>query len=283
MVGASGRVGRMVLSHSIKLAGETEIVPQYRNANPPDGLAWDLLKGTQPLLDAVAQYGGFDAMVMLAGVTPGPGKSLELNRILAEASLSAAQEAGIPRVLLASSSAVYGLGDGTPFTEYMVCNPVTDYGSVKLGMEQSCASWRNQGIDLCCLRIGNVAGADALLMNVAKSSPGQRIELDIFADGHGPLRSYIGPRTLASVLKRLCLIDGPLPPALNVAAPVPIFMDALADAADQRWVGRDASGQRHQHITLNCDALSEFYTFDKSDSDPKTMVKQWKDTLEYDA
>lgn len=283
LVGASGRVGRMVLFHSYQPPGVAQIVPQYREAKTPGCVVWDPLMGPQPLLDIFTQGNGFHAMIVLAGVTPGPGKRLELNRTLAEASLSAAQNAGITRVLLASSSAVYGLGDRAPYSEEAPCNPVNDYGRAKLDMEQACTPWRDGGMDVCCLRMGNVAGADALLLNVAKAAPDQSIEIDIFADGHGPLRSYIGPRTMASVLHRLCQYDGQLPPVLNVATPIPIHMETLADAASQAWIGRDNSHQQYQNITLNCEALAEIYGFEASDSDPATMVKQWKDTLENDA
>lgn len=249
----------------------------------PDCLVWDPLVGPQPLLDTVAQGDGFSALIMLAGVTPGPGKCLELNLALAQASLSAAQNAGITRVLLASSSAVYGLGDGTPYSEEAPSNPANDYGRAKLDMEQACTPWRDKGMDVCCLRIGNVAGADALLLNAAKTAPGQSIEIDIFANGHGPLRSYIGPRTMASVLHHLCLHDGNLPPILNVAAPIPIHMEALANAAGQAWTARKNSHHQYQNITLNCEALAGIYTFETSDSEPATMVSQWKETLENDA
>ena len=283
LVGASGRVGRMVLSHSHQSPRVAQIVPQYRESSNPGSLTWDPLLGPQPLLDSVAQGKGFDTMVMLAGVTPGPGKRLELNRALAQSSLNAAQNAGIRRVLLASSSAVYGPGDGTPFSEEVPCNPANDYGIAKMDMEQACKPWRDRGIDVCCLRIGNVAGADALLQNVGNAVPGQSIEIDIFADGLGPLRSYIGPGTMASVLHELCLHSGPLPPVLNVAAPTPIQMEELADAAGQAWIGRDNTRQQYQNITLNCDALSKIYAFEAHDSTPASMVEQWKDTLNNDA
>lgn len=282
LVGASGRVGRMVLSHWHTLDGAAQIVPQYRATHGGGGLLWDPLDGPQPLLDASAAEGGFDAMIVLAGVTPGGGKPLELNRTLAEACLSAAEKAGIFRVLLASSSAVYGVGDGRSFSEQAPCNPVNDYGRAKLDMEQSSMRWRDRGLDLCLLRIGNVAGADALLLSVSIAKPDQKIEIDIFADGQGPLRSYIGPRTLASVLARLCGHEGPLPLVLNVAAPVPIHMDALANAAKQPWIRRNAGDKGHQNITLNCKALSEIYAFEKGDSDPATMVAQWKGTFDDD-
>lgn len=283
LVGASGRVGRMVLSHWQQLPNAPQIVAQYRDAIVPGCLVWDPLMGPQTLLDAVAQGGGFHAMIMLAGVTPGPDRCLEMNRSLAQATLSAAENAGIPRVLLASSSAVYGPGDGTPLSEEASCNPANDYGRAKLDMEQACKPWRDRGMDVCCLRIGNVAGADALLLNVAKASPGQSVEIDTFMDGHGPLRSYIGPRTMASVLHRLCFHSEHLPPVLNVAAPKPIYMEQLADAAGQPWVGRNCSGRQRQNITLNCEALAGIYAFQANDSDPAGMVAQWTDTLDDDA
>lgn len=272
----------MVLSHWRQSPGAAEIVPQYRDARTPGCLVWDPLLGPQPLLDRVNQGDGFNAMIMLAGVTPGLGSRLELNRALAHASLSAAQNAGITKVLLASSSAVYGLGDGTPYSEEVPCNPTNDYGRAKLDMERACTLWQDRGMNVCCLRIGNVAGADALLLNVAKAGPFQSIDIDIFADGHGPLRSYIGPRTMASVLHGLCLYEGHLPSVLNVAAPIPIHMEALADAAGQTWVGRHHGCERHQNITLNCEALAKLYAFDASDSIPATMIEQWKDTLDDD-
>jgi nucleoside-diphosphate-sugar epimerase len=145
-------------------------------------------------------------------------------------------------------------------------------------MELACAPWRDKGIDLCFLRIGNVAGADALLMNVASAAPDAPIAIDLFADGRGPLRSYIGPRSMAAVLWSLCRHEGPLPPVLNLAAPVPVHMEELATAAGHPWSGRNASGQGHQTITLNCNQLTEIHSFDRGESTPAEMIRQWRDS-----
>ncbi|MCC5989668.1 MAG: NAD-dependent epimerase/dehydratase [Pararhodobacter sp.] len=277
LVGASGRVGQMVWHHWQRFPDAVEIVPQCRRSGLPGSLIWDPLAGAQPLLDAVRGSGGVRAMVMLAGVTPGTGKPLAMNRMLAEACLSAASEAGIQRVLLASSSSVYGIGDGAPFSEQMPCNPVNDYGAAKLEMEHACLPWRERGIDLCCLRIGNVAGADSLLRNVAQSAPDMAVDIDIFANGRGPVRSYIGPRSMAAVLQSLCLHANALPGVLNLAAPVPVAMEELADAAGHPWTKRHPSEHAHQNITLDCAALSLLHEFGPSDSRPEEMVRQWKD------
>lgn len=279
LVGASGRVGGMVLHHWQHLQGGTRIIPQFRNAEPEGGLVWDPLTGAEPLLTAVQQSGAFDAMVVLAGATPGSGVDLHLNTQIAEGCVSAAAKAGIRRVLLASSSAVYGAGDGRPFSEFSDCNPVNDYGLSKLQMERACGAWRKDGMDLCYLRIGNVAGADALLLNIAKASPAEAIEIDIFEDGRGPFRSYIGVKTMAKVLQTLCMRVDTLPPVLNVASPEPISMEQLADAAEHPWHPRQPSATAHQNIVLDCAALAALHRFTPADSDPAEMVSQWKATL----
>jgi UDP-glucose 4-epimerase len=279
LVGASGRVGRMMLHHWAGSRTAPEITPQFRISRPGHGLIWEPLAGARPLMDRVEQCGGFDAMVMLGGVTPGPGKNLELNISLARACLAAAAQAGIGRVLLASSSAVYGAGDGRAWDEAAPCAPVNAYGMAKLRMEQACTPWRDTGGELCFLRIGNVAGADALLLNVAQSAKTTPVKIDIFADGTGPLRSYIGAGTLAQVLQTLCLHPAPLPDILNIAAPVPIAMEALAQAAGHPWQARSPAPGAHQKITLDCGALARLHMFAAADAQPDHMVRQWKETL----
>jgi len=279
LVGASGHVGRMVLHHWQSSLGAARITPQFRGTGPAGSLVWDPLKGALPLVDAVKVSGGFDTMIMLGGVIPGPGKKLNINTKLADACLSAASQAGIGRVLLASSSAVYGAGNGTAFTEKAHCNPANDYGAAKLEMEQACAPWRESGIDLCLLRIGNVAGADALLLNIAEAGPKESVEIDIFPDGRGPIRSYIGAHTMVQALQSLCHYPSALPRVLNVAAPVPLSMDALADAAGHPWRQRTASKRTYQNITLDCSRLASLHPFNAIDSRPNEMVRQWKDSL----
>ena len=108
LVGASGHVGQMVLHHWKHNPAAITITPQYRGTSPKGSLIWAPLEGASPLVATVHISGGFGTMIMLGGVIPGPGKRLDLNTKLAEACLRAASKAGIERVLLASSSAVYG-------------------------------------------------------------------------------------------------------------------------------------------------------------------------------
>ena len=278
LTGASGRVGQMLCSCWRDAVPDLALVPQYRGTAPQGALSWNPLEGPGALLYHVAHAGRPLAILALAGVTPGPGRDLTLNRRLAEATLDAALQAGVRRVLLASSSAVYGAGDGTPFSEDAPLAPVNAYGAAKLETEAACAPWRTRGLDICALRIGNVAGADALLLNVARAGPGDAVVIDRFADGGGPVRSYIGPSTLAAVLTTLCHHPGPLPEALNIAAPEPVAMAGLADAAGARIEMRPAPQGAHQRITLDCRRLAALHRFAPTDSTSTEMVRQWRAT-----
>jgi len=278
LTGASGRVGRMLCACWSGAVPDLALIPQYRRDAPKGALAWDPLAGPGALLAHVAAAGRPLAIVALAGVTPGAGRDLGLNRRLAEATFDAAARAGVGRVLLASSSAVYGAGDGTPFAEEAPCAPVNAYGTAKQEMEAACTRWRARGLDICALRIGNVSGADALLVNVARAGAGGAVVIDRFADGGGPLRSYIGPVTLAAVLATLARHHGPLPEALNIAAPEPVTMAALARAAGARVETRPAPPGAHQCITLDCRRLAALHRFAASDSTAEEMVRQWRAT-----
>ena len=240
-------------------------VLQHRSAALPFDLPQLAWKPGQAALPR-----NFDAMIVMAGIVPGKGDLAENTRI-AEACLTAAQEAGIRQVLIASSSAVYGSNGGKPFCESDALHPVNDYGRAKMAMEAACAPFRADGMQVCALRIGNVAGADALLLNVAA---GHRVVVDQFADGAGPLRSYIGPRTMARVLASLVGRD--LPDAINLAAPTPVAMADLARASGADWAWQPAPDSAYQNITLDCSRLSALYGFAPSDSTAQAMVAEWQ-------
>mgnify|MGYP005850298485 CR=1 FL=1 len=188
VMGASGRIGAYLRQFWPGLG--LDPVWQYR-ANAPDGaLLWS------PLAYSVPDVGPVDTVVCLSGVTQ--GAALALNTDLARAALDAARVLGAKRVLLASSSAVYGASPG-PHFEDGPCAPATPYGVSKLTMEQAALAQAG-ALAVCCLRIGNIAGADALLGGL---TPGTVPVLHHFSDGRAPRRAYIGPKTLAHVLAQL--------------------------------------------------------------------------------
>lgn len=276
LVGSTGRVGRLVMHHwRAAPPSGVEIIEQHRNPNRDEGFFWPLQESLDDRLATLE----IDAIVCLAGVTPGPGTDLSLNTRLAETVLEAAHRASIKLVLLASSSAVYGAGDGTPFSEGDASAPVNAYGAAKVEMEQACTPWRDAGLEVCCLRIGNVAGADALLLNVARAAKNEPLAIDCFKDGRGPVRSYIGARAMSDVLASLATSPTVLPEILNIAEPEFVFMEDLARAADHPFAYRPAQDDAFQWITLDCSRLSDLHAFEPDTADAARMVAQWKETL----
>ena len=182
------------------------------------------------ILDAPAPPWAGGVILCLAG-----GRSdAHLNSALALAALTAGAAQGARHVFIASSAAVYPAGEH--LSEETSPAPVAAYGMAKAAMEAAALDWqsRNGGAPITLLRIGNVAGADALL-GAARNGP---VVLDPTPDGMGPRRSYIGPETLSAVIASLAAmaIDGaPLPQILNIATPRPVAMSALLDAAGLAW------------------------------------------------
>lgn len=75
--------------------------------------------------------------------------------------LQAARNAGVKRLIYASSSSVYGDNPELPKRETMRPNPISPYAVSKLAGEQYCRSyWRVYGLETVCLRYFNVSDQD---------------------------------------------------------------------------------------------------------------------------
>ncbi len=279
LIGSSGRVGKMVGAGWRSSNRPWRNAPfQVRNGTAPISpgkIVWDVDNGLEPLLRWIESYGEISAFVVLAGTTPATGADMGANIHIATKYLDAALAASVPRVLLASSSAVYGPGDGTPLSETAACNPINAYGVSKRKMEQAAEPYKDAGLDVCCLRIGNIAGADAMLLNAASATSKNPIRIDQFPDGKGPLRSYIGPSAFGDCLGQLATHTGSLPFLLNVAAPNPVHMESLADAALLPWAYRAAPAVAIQNISLECQALCDLVNFPMNAAKPREIALDW--------
>jgi UDP-glucose 4-epimerase len=272
VTGASGRIGRMLMHHWALVPPKgIRFVPQYRQSST-QGILWDMLDGPDALKAWIVLNRPVDGLLILSGATPDKSAEMQLNIALVHAAIKAAKAASIPRILVASSSAVYGSWSQQPYGESTPTKPLNAYGRAKLEAEMLCKEAACDSLAITCLRIGNVAGADALLARIA-SAP---VKLDQFQDGHGPKRSYIGPQTLADVLVTLINSGNPLPPVLNVAAPQPVFMQALLEAADLPWQFIAAGDGAVQNVALDTQLLSSFYTFKANAQQPEEIIRQWR-------
>lgn len=240
ILGGTGRVGR-ALAH----VWPADLPTPIWHARSGGDYPWDMLSEPAPDIPA-----GTIGILALAGVTQGDDAALAANTQLARVACDLAVRAGGLRVLLASSQAVYGAQTG-PASETMHPLPQTPYGHVKLAMEQAVSEYENT----TCLRIGNVAGCDGLLLAAAR---GSEIALDQFPDGQGPQRRYIGPQALARVVGELMCHTSPLPKVLNVAQPRIIAMADLLDAGMVPWRWKPAGAGALRILDLQCDRLAEY-------------------------
>ena len=242
---------------------DTEVTPIWHGSAEAD-LNFDILADQEALSNAMARC---DAVCLLAGVTQEGGKRpLSANTELARAVLASG---GSKPVFLCSTAAVYGRAEGR-LAESIKPVPVSPYGKAKRDMELVATKHPNAII----LRIGNVAGADALL-----GFDREPYHLTTFPDGETPVRSYIGPTLLARVISRLSRIavDGGRPSTpLNIAGPTPVSMAELLAAADKSWVSVPPQPDTIRRVELNTDALWDLLGEPALSYGAEKIVADWR-------
>ncbi|WP_177174659.1 NAD-dependent epimerase/dehydratase family protein [Loktanella fryxellensis] len=245
ILGASGRLGRAL--RRVWPADAPQPLWQTRDG-AGDTWAWDILNAAPSHLPPI------DGIVVLAGVTHGDATALALNTALARACADLGAALGV-RVLVASSQAVYGPQQGL-LREDTPPAPASPYGAAKLAMERAVT-----GAHVTHLRIGNVAGCDALAEGIARGD----VVLDRFADGQGPCRAMLTPADLAHVVR--CLLAAPtLPPIVNVARPGSTAMADVLRAADVPFVWRDSGPGALPDLALDVTLLQDICPLPSGDA-----------------
>ncbi len=265
ITGGNGRIGRF-LREAWPWAMRDGLRPIWQaRRDLPGCVSWDILNRPCPPLLASG------IVIALAGRTEPAAEAP-----LALAELRAAAEQGARHVFMASSSAVYGAGEG--LTEESPVAPVSAYARAKAEAEAAALDWAaRQGPGapgLTLLRIGNVVGAGGFL--VRSQGP---VQIDRTPDGRGPIRSWIGPLTLAGVLARLAVLAAarePLPQVLNVAAPRPLPMADMLDAAGIDWSFAPENPASLPALTLDTTRLRAIQRLPPQSFQPKSMVAEWR-------
>jgi hypothetical protein len=98
------------------------------------------------------------------------------------------------------------------------------------------------------------------------------VTLDPVAGGRGPVRSYIGPATLAHVLNTLAHAPD-LPAILNIASPGPVAMADLLDAAHIPWTFGPPRAGAIPRVALSTARLEGIVPLPPAD--PQAMIAEW--------
>jgi nucleoside-diphosphate-sugar epimerase len=275
ILGGNGRIGRSLRAQTAAFAAQGLRPIWQTRAGAPGFLHWDI--EAQPCPPVAAS----GVVLCLAGVIRGTADALAQNEALAMAACRAAAAQGARHVFLASSAAVYGPSD-LPLTEQTVPAPLGAYGRAKLAMERAALGWHQPtGPGLTILRIGNIAGFDALL---GGQQDGQQAVLDpIAGQSGGPVRSYIGPLSLGSVLVQLAGLAAagqPLPKILNIAVAPPVRMGDLLDAARVDWRYGPINPAALARVELAVDLLGSLVDLPPKAAQAATMVAEWRGLAE---
>lgn len=264
IAGATGRIGRL-LARVWSDRPPKGITPVFTSRRPGGPVLPELAACRWAEPDRFAALlAGADLVLDLAGPTRAPGAELHHQHLqLFEALVPLAP---CPVVTM-SSSAVYG--PGADLREDGPVAPLAAYGRAKLEVEAAV----RKAPGAVALRLGNVAGADALLGGAAL---GRVIRLDRFADGATPGRSYLGPVSLAHAIAALAprAAAGDLPPVLNLCGDRPVQMAELLEAAGLEWEPAPAPETAIREVGLSPARLSEFIPVPAGDA--ATVVAEWQ-------
>lgn len=177
VTGAAGFIGSAV-SERLLAGGATVLgvdrfsdsyAPIVKRSNAAALTAWsrfDLLEGDVATADLTAALQGARFVVHLAGragvrdAWGAPFAEYAHDNVVAtQALLEACRRAGVERIVVASSSSVYGEQPPGPVAEDAPAAPTSPYGVTKLATEQlACAYARSLDLPVTCLRFFSVYG-----------------------------------------------------------------------------------------------------------------------------
>lgn len=215
ITGGSGFIGSHLAEHFQGLA-EIVVLDNLRSGyrHNLDGLTHSFIEGSVTDRTAVDQaMTGVDhvfhlaAMISVPESMAHPRECAEINVLGLLNVLESATAAGVRKVVLASSAAIYGDNPVVPKTESMLPEPKSPYAITKLDGEYYLELFRREGkLDTASLRFFNVFGprqdpksayAAAVPIFMQKAFAGE--DITIFGDGE-QTRDFIHVKDIAAAL-----------------------------------------------------------------------------------
>jgi nucleoside-diphosphate-sugar epimerase len=217
VTGSTGRLGTAVVRRLV--AGGATVVAFDRRPTPDPGGPGRVVQTVCDLSQPDALAKGMEscsAVIHLAGLVPTgatpapPGAYVDANTLGTAVAAEASARAGVPRLVLASTSHVYGTPDGIPVSEEAPVRPASPYAWSKLAAEAVAAGFAaGGGAAAAVVRLGNLYGflpADDTVIGraVGQVLRGERLRLRSLDD----VRDFTYVDDAAEALVRLAGLPG---------------------------------------------------------------------------
>ncbi len=215
VTGGAGFIGSHVVEHYQDRA-EVVVLDNFRTGKKSnlDGLICELVEGSiedrellGKIMNGVDYVFHLAAMVSVPESMAKPAETVNLNVHGLLNVLDAAKSAGVKKLVLASSAAVYGENPVQPKVETMTPDPRSPYAITKLDGEYYCGLYQREGwLQTACLRFFNVFGprqdpnssyAAAVPIFLARARNNKPIT--IYGDG-GQTRDFIFVKDIVGAL-----------------------------------------------------------------------------------
>ncbi len=229
VTGGTGFIGSATVER-LRAKGEhvvvlDDLVHGHRAALDGEVPLYEGCVGDRSLVERITREHKIEACIHFAALTSvgesvtDPRKYFENNVAQSIAFIGALVAAGVRRVVLSSTAAVYGEPKQVPIPESSSLWPVNPYGWSKLLMERVLASYDGAyGLKSVSLRYFNAAGATErfgedhdpethLVPNVLKAASGEKAEVSVFGTNYPtpdgtPIRDYVHVADLAEAHSR---------------------------------------------------------------------------------
>jgi UDP-glucose 4-epimerase len=210
-----------------------------------------------------------------------PQMSFDLNVRSLQVLLEAMRNTGVPRLILSSSAAIYGIVDQSPVSEKAAPKPTNIHGYHKYVAEQLAQAYSvNYDMHITVLRLFNVygiGGRGILNILLEKASRGETVKLY----GEKQKRDFIHVSDAADAFADILQVDREFE-VYNVGTGVARSIEDIATLVKERFPG--LSVEHSQYEGILCDSVADIsklrdttgFSPDTSDDKLREVVRDWK-------